>query len=130
MGHAVPELAVALREGPERRSQNTCRHTFMLTLLYSSLEAGERKSLDDFSYVEIGTGFGNMIRMVREIYGFKSWAGIDLPLMTLLSEYYLGRDIASPLISLSISLSPSHSLYLFFTLSFSLFLSIFSLSKF
>eukprot|EP00808_Paulinella_micropora_P001666 g43092.t1 len=88
VGHAVPEL----RKHGEKWSRNTCRHTLSLTLLFHAMtRAGLTDKLvhGELRFVEIGGGYGNMVRLVQNAYGFEAFAGIDLPFVTLLQDYYL-----------------------------------------
>eukprot|EP00457_Paulinella_chromatophora_P006266 gb/GEZN01006284.1/.p1 GENE.gb/GEZN01006284.1/~~gb/GEZN01006284.1/.p1 ORF type:complete len:472 (-),score=72.05 gb/GEZN01006284.1/:238-1653(-) len=95
-GHAVPELFKTLTAGQDKRSMNTCRHTLLLTFLFRTLVQdgqGQKVESGSLSFVEIGSGYGNMIRLVAETSGFRSWVSIDLPLSVLLQEYYLDNTL-------------------------------------
>jgi len=43
--------------------------------------------------VEIGGGYGNMIRLNQDIIGYNEWIDIDLPFVLDLADWYLNRTI-------------------------------------
>jgi len=62
------------------------KHILQLTFLTNILNTFNR-------IVEIGGGFGNMIRLSKDIISYDSWDIIDLPHMLELQKYYLEREI-------------------------------------
>lgn len=65
------------------------KHILILTFLLN-------KNLDIKNIVEIGGGFGNMIRLLTHIdFEYTNWNIIDLPHINILQEYYLKHEITS-----------------------------------
>ena len=62
------------------------KHILQLTFLSNKLNAFNR-------IVEIGGGFGNMIRLSKDIIAYDSWNIIDIPHMLKLQQYYLEKEI-------------------------------------
>ncbi len=95
----------------------TCRHVFMLTLLFGEMRraeavdaaaggvgadggrgGGEHSATfatalsGSLRVIEIGGGFGNMAWMVRAAFGFRSWSILDMDFCTKFQEYFLREN--------------------------------------
>jgi hypothetical protein len=63
------------------------KHIFMLTFLFNNFKRDFNK------VVEIGAGFGNMLRLVNGIINYAQWDIIDIPHMNELQHYYVKNEI-------------------------------------
>lgn len=62
------------------------KHILILTFLFS-------KNINFKNIVEIGGGFGNMIRLINNIFEYDTWDIIDLPHIIELQKFYLTNEI-------------------------------------
>lgn len=73
---------------PGDKTRNTLRHVLMLTLLMNRIG-----DLSNCEVVEIGGGFGNFVRLIGQYTGFRTWTILDLPFVSDLQAWYLGRTL-------------------------------------
>ena len=88
LGYADPTQFLKLHPANDTnlRTQNTCRHALMLTMLLTELKKEKEELL---SVIEIGGGYGNMCRLAWEIIGFNEWNIVDLTLVSRLQKWWL-----------------------------------------
>lgn len=63
-------------------------------ILMSQIIANYKKTYP--SIIEIGAGYGNMIRLNENILDYRNWIDIDLPFVTELASWYLNKTLTDP----------------------------------